>query len=84
MKVVHRTSTVIRLIWSAVQITFWFRSCHVVPAGPGDRFRASELAILKPESFDLSASPPVVHLQARSSKNRNQPFNLFQSIWRAI
>ncbi|MEZ6141672.1 MAG: tyrosine-type recombinase/integrase [Zavarzinella sp.] len=45
----------------------------------GTGFRASELAILKPESFDLSACPPVVHLQARSSKNRQpatQPISI--------
>src|SRR5262249_2990128 len=35
-----------------------------------DGFRASGLASLTPESFDLEAEPPTVTLAARSNKNR--------------
>jgi integrase len=36
----------------------------------GTGFRTKELSRLTPESFDLNAAPPVVHLPARRAKNK--------------
>ena len=43
---------------------------HLYAAACGTGFRASALASLTPESFDLDAAPPVVTLAARHAKNR--------------
>ena len=43
---------------------------YLTAAGTG--LRAAELASLTPASFDLDATPPVVHLPALDSKNRKE------------
>jgi integrase len=43
---------------------------HLYATGCGTGFRASALASLTPESFDLDAASPVVTLAARHAKNR--------------
>ncbi len=43
---------------------------HLYATACGTGFRASALASLTPESFDLAADPPAVTLSARHAKNR--------------
>jgi integrase len=50
-------------------LTGWERF-HLYATACGTGFRASALASLTPESFDLDAEPPVVTLAARRNKSR--------------
>jgi integrase len=50
-------------------LTGWDRY-HLYAAACGTGFRASAMASLTPESFDLDADPPTVTLAARENKSR--------------